>query len=63
MIDCLFYAFNFKLIIKFHEFDSHKIFNKAVSDHFINVSIAELNSFFFNFLINKVKLNINVLNL
>ena len=54
--------FNFKLIMKFHELDFHKIFYKIIDNHFINVNIMKLNNFFFNFLMNKVKLNINVFN-
>ena len=54
--------FNLKLIAKLHKFNSHKIFDKIINNHFINVSVAELNSFFLDFLIDKMKLNINVLN-
>ena len=53
--------FNFKLIIKFHEFNFHKVFDKIINNHFINVNVTELNNFFLDFLINKMKLNINVL--
>ena len=58
----LFYAFNFKLIMKFYKFNFYKIFNKIVDNHFVNVNIRKFNNFFFNLLINKVKWNINVLN-
>ena len=62
MINCLFYAFNFKLITKLYKFNFHKIFNKTVNNHFVNVNIAKLNSFFLNLLTDKMKLNINVFN-
>ena len=62
MINCLFYVFNLKLIIKLHKLNFHKIFNKTVDNYFIDVDITKLNNFFLNFLIDKMKLNINMLN-